>query len=142
MRVLVLTSYVPYPANTGARVHVSGQLRYLSQEHEVTLMCPVRPNSAQAEHARRLADEYPVKVKAIPWQKRSRIRFLPHLFRYVRGKEPIGNLIFYLEELADLQIALDRLHDTTDSIISIDDLRKKLAGVTFDVIDTKERDDA
>lgn len=32
----------------------------------------------------------------------------------------------YLDERADLQIALDRLHDTTDSLISIEDMRKEL----------------
>jgi len=32
----------------------------------------------------------------------------------------------YLDELADLQIALDRLHDATDAVISIDDMRKEL----------------
>lgn len=101
MRVLVLTSYVPYPPNAGAKIHVSNQMRYISQEHDVTLMCPIRPNSGQAEDAQKLVGEYCTDVKAIPWQKRSKIRFLPHLFRYVRAGEPIGNLIFYHEELAD-----------------------------------------
>ena len=32
----------------------------------------------------------------------------------------------YLDELADYQIALDRLHDVTDPIISLDEMRKKL----------------
>jgi len=32
----------------------------------------------------------------------------------------------YLVEQADLQIALDRLHDTTDPIISIGEMRKEL----------------
>ena len=32
----------------------------------------------------------------------------------------------YLAEIADLQVALDRLHDTSDAIISGDDLRKEL----------------
>jgi RHH-type rel operon transcriptional repressor/antitoxin RelB len=32
----------------------------------------------------------------------------------------------YLEELADFQLALDRLHDATDKIISIEDMRKEL----------------
>jgi RHH-type rel operon transcriptional repressor/antitoxin RelB len=32
----------------------------------------------------------------------------------------------YLDELADLQIALDRLRDATDPIISIDEMRKEL----------------
>jgi RHH-type rel operon transcriptional repressor/antitoxin RelB len=32
----------------------------------------------------------------------------------------------YLEELADFQIALDRLRDATDPIISIDEMRKEL----------------
>jgi RHH-type rel operon transcriptional repressor/antitoxin RelB len=30
----------------------------------------------------------------------------------------------YLSELADLQVALDRLHDTTDPVISLKDMRK------------------
>ena len=32
----------------------------------------------------------------------------------------------YVEDYADLQIALDRLHDKTDSIVSGKDLRKSL----------------
>ena len=32
----------------------------------------------------------------------------------------------YLAELADLQVALDRLHDTSDSIVTADDMRKEL----------------
>lgn len=32
----------------------------------------------------------------------------------------------YIDELADLQIALDRLRDATDPIISIDEMRKEL----------------
>ncbi len=32
----------------------------------------------------------------------------------------------YLNEIADLQVAYDRLHDTTDSMISVADLRKEL----------------
>jgi RHH-type rel operon transcriptional repressor/antitoxin RelB len=32
----------------------------------------------------------------------------------------------YLSELADLQIAIDRLRDSSDSILSIEDMRKEL----------------
>ncbi len=32
----------------------------------------------------------------------------------------------YLAELADLQVALDRLHDTVDPIVTMDDMRKDL----------------
>jgi RHH-type rel operon transcriptional repressor/antitoxin RelB len=32
----------------------------------------------------------------------------------------------YLEDLADLQVALDRLHDTSDPIISIDDMKNDI----------------
>ena len=107
MRVLVLTSYLPYPPNAGAKIRVSNQMRYVSREHHVTLMCPVRAGSRQAEEARRLAGEYCTEVRPIPWRKRSKIRFLPHLWRYVRGGEPIGNLTFYYEELAQA------LHEAT-----------------------------
>jgi RHH-type rel operon transcriptional repressor/antitoxin RelB len=32
----------------------------------------------------------------------------------------------YLTEIADLQVALDRLHDTSDPVISVEDMRKEL----------------
>ena len=32
----------------------------------------------------------------------------------------------YLTEIADLQVAYDRLHDTTDPVISTEDMRKEL----------------
>jgi RHH-type rel operon transcriptional repressor/antitoxin RelB len=32
----------------------------------------------------------------------------------------------YLDELADLQVALDRLRDATDPVLSIDEMRKEL----------------
>ena len=32
----------------------------------------------------------------------------------------------YLDDIADLQVALDRLHDTSDPVISIDDMRSDL----------------
>ena len=32
----------------------------------------------------------------------------------------------YLTELADLQVAYDRLHDTTDPVVSIEDMRQEL----------------
>ena len=32
----------------------------------------------------------------------------------------------YLAELADLHVAYDRLHDTTDAVISIEEMRKEL----------------
>jgi len=35
-------------------------------------------------------------------------------------------LEMYLAELADLQIALDRLHDTSDTIVTIEEMRKEL----------------
>jgi len=100
MRVLVLTSYVPYPPSAGAKIRVSNQMRYVSREHHVTLMCPVRPNSGQTEDAQKLVGEYCTEVRAIPWHKRSKIGYLPHLWRYVRDGEPIGNLTYYYEELA------------------------------------------
>jgi RHH-type rel operon transcriptional repressor/antitoxin RelB len=32
----------------------------------------------------------------------------------------------YLTEIAELQVAYDRLHDTTDPVISVKDMRKEL----------------
>ena len=32
----------------------------------------------------------------------------------------------YLTELTDIQVAIDRLHDTSDPVLSIEDMRKEL----------------
>ncbi|MCU0590568.1 MAG: ribbon-helix-helix domain-containing protein [Desulfobacterales bacterium] len=32
---------------------------------------------------------------------------------------------YYLSELADFQVALDRLHDSTDPVVSLKDMRKE-----------------
>ncbi len=32
----------------------------------------------------------------------------------------------YLADLADLQVALDRLHDTSDPVVTVDEMRKEL----------------
>lgn len=32
----------------------------------------------------------------------------------------------YLNEIADMQVALDRLHDTSDPVISVDEMRSEL----------------
>jgi RHH-type rel operon transcriptional repressor/antitoxin RelB len=32
----------------------------------------------------------------------------------------------YLTELADLQVAYDRLHDTTDPVVTVEDMRKEI----------------
>ena len=32
----------------------------------------------------------------------------------------------YLNDIADLQVAYDRLHDTTDSVLSVKEMRKEL----------------
>ncbi len=32
----------------------------------------------------------------------------------------------YLTQLADLQVAYDRLHDTTDPVVSLEEIRKEL----------------
>jgi RHH-type rel operon transcriptional repressor/antitoxin RelB len=32
----------------------------------------------------------------------------------------------YLAELADIQVAIDRLHDTSDPVVSVEDMRKEL----------------
>jgi len=32
----------------------------------------------------------------------------------------------YFAELADIQVAIDRLHDTSDPVVSVEDMRKEL----------------
>ncbi len=53
MRVLLLTQVVPYPPDSGPKVKTYNVLRYLSQRHEVHLVCFVR-SAAEAAQARAL----------------------------------------------------------------------------------------
>jgi len=59
-------------------------------------------------------------------------KFLPNSWiaspRKQKGLDPTlsKSLESYIEDYADLQVALDRLHDKTDPVISGKDLRKSL----------------
>jgi len=43
-----------------------------------------------------------------------------------RGLHVQKALEAYLEEQTDLQIAFDRLHDTSDQIVSLEEMRKEI----------------
>jgi glycosyltransferase involved in cell wall biosynthesis len=39
MKILMLTPYVPYPPSSGGQIRTYNLLKYLSKEHEITLVC-------------------------------------------------------------------------------------------------------
>lgn len=38
MKILILTPYAPYPPNSGGRIRIWEQIKYLGQQHEITLI--------------------------------------------------------------------------------------------------------
>ena len=63
-RILYLSQLVPYPPDAGPKVRSYHTLRYLSQHHEVTLLCFTRPDDdpAALEHLRSFCRS----VQAVP----------------------------------------------------------------------------
>ena len=63
----------------------------------------------------RVADELALKLSEIAKETER-----PKSFHVQKALEA------YLADLADLQIAIDRLHDASDSVLTIEDMRKEL----------------
>ena len=63
----------------------------------------------------RVADELALKLSEIAKETER-----PKSFHVQKALEA------YLSEIADLQVAYDRFHDTSDPVISIKDMRKEL----------------
>ena len=59
MRVLLLSQILPYPLDSGVKIRTYYMLRRLSQHHEVTLACFVRPDNTESEvsHLRQFCAE-------------------------------------------------------------------------------------
>jgi glycosyltransferase involved in cell wall biosynthesis len=102
-RILYLTQVLPYPLNTGARVRQYYVLRYLSQEHEVTLASFVRADD-QLEHIAHLRSVC-ADVQTVPMQ-RSRWRDAQAVVQGVARRQPI---VIARDEIAPMQELLERL---------------------------------
>lgn len=51
MRILIISSYLPYPLHSGGHIRLFNLLRYLSKDHEVTLVCEMREHQTQSDVA-------------------------------------------------------------------------------------------
>jgi len=49
MKVLVVSSYLPYPLYSGGQVRLYNLIKELSEKHEITLICEKRPNQTHAD---------------------------------------------------------------------------------------------
>lgn len=49
MKVLVVSSYLPYPLYSGGQVRLYNLIKELSDKHEITLVCERRPNETDAD---------------------------------------------------------------------------------------------
>jgi hypothetical protein len=44
MKILMVSSYLPYPLYSGGQIRLYNLIKNLSKEHEITLICEKRPN--------------------------------------------------------------------------------------------------
>lgn len=47
MKILLVSSYLPYPLYSGGQVRLYNLIKELSGKHEITLLCELRPNQTQ-----------------------------------------------------------------------------------------------
>lgn len=67
MKILVVSSYLPYPLLSGGQVRLYNLLKELSSRHEITLICEKRPN--QTEQHKKEIEKFCNKVIALPRKK-------------------------------------------------------------------------
>lgn len=67
MRILVVSSYLPYPLFSGGHIRLYNILKELSQHHEITLVCEMR--GYQTEKDRKEMEKLCKKVITLPRQK-------------------------------------------------------------------------
>ena len=66
MNVLMLTQVLPYPPDSGPKIKTYNVIKYLTQNHRITLVSFVRGD--QSEHVRQLK-KYCQAVYAVPIQR-------------------------------------------------------------------------
>lgn len=49
MKILMVSSYLPYPLHDGGRIRLYNLLKFLKNKHEITLICEKRENQSQAD---------------------------------------------------------------------------------------------
>jgi len=49
MKILMVSSYLPYPLHDGGRIRLYNLLKFLKDKHEITLVCEKRENQTQAD---------------------------------------------------------------------------------------------
>jgi len=49
MRILIVSSYLPYPLFSGGAVRLFNIIKELSKKHKITLVCEIRPNQTQED---------------------------------------------------------------------------------------------
>ena len=64
MKILMISSYLPYPLHSGGHVRLFNLIKELSSKHEITLICESRPH--QTEQDRKEVEKICKKVVTVP----------------------------------------------------------------------------
>lgn len=101
MRILFLTSRLPYPPNRGDRLRTYHLLRQLSQAHEITLVSFVA-SAKEAQLGRELADYCEEMHLLVRSKLRSQLTTIANIWR----RQPLQALFY---RSAEMQQLIDRL---------------------------------
>src|SRR6185369_12234505 len=67
MKILMVSSYLPYPLHSGGQVRLYNLIKELSAKHEITLICEKRPHQTAADSA--ALEKICKKVVTVPRRK-------------------------------------------------------------------------
>ncbi|MGH7245392.1 MAG: glycosyltransferase family 4 protein [Candidatus Levyibacteriota bacterium] len=69
MKILIVSSYVPYPLTSGGYIRLYNLLKQLSQRHEITLICEKRSKQVLTSDDIKVLEKFCKKVIVIPAKK-------------------------------------------------------------------------
>lgn len=98
MRILLVTSSLPYPPVTGGKIRVWNLLQHVAQRHDVTLLSLL--DSAEEIQFLSHLQQYCTRVEAVVRQRRRpRRKLLLRLLRTMLKGQPARNGIAYYEDM-------------------------------------------
>ena len=99
MRILVITSEIPYPTINGGRLRIYNLLKRIAQEHQVWLATHVqdRNETDGIQHLETFCEE--VFTGGLP--QKHPLAYVPELMRYALSSKPFELFFFRSDELAN-----------------------------------------
>jgi glycosyltransferase involved in cell wall biosynthesis len=93
MKILIVSSYLPYPLHSGGHVRLYNLIRELSDRHEITLICEKRPHQTEKdiEEVEKICKKVVTVERRKQWSLKNiaKAAFSPHSFLVTGHTHPL-----------------------------------------------------